>query len=82
MATTEPKIVLKFVRKTFPIEIKFDRKISNLIRNFFTLVRSPPWVKYEDNFTLKFLINSPGNYATTPHWNLITLELGSGGYNS
>ena len=34
----EPEITLKFVRKTFPTEIKFDRKISNLIRFFFTLI--------------------------------------------
>ena len=31
----EPEIILKFVQKTFPIEIKFDQKnVSNLIRNF------------------------------------------------
>ena len=36
---SEPEIISKFVHKIFPTEIKFDRKISNLIRNFFTLVR-------------------------------------------
>ena len=35
---SEPEIILKFVRKTFPTKIKFDQKISNLIRKFFTLV--------------------------------------------
>ena len=31
---SEPEINLKFVRKTFPTEIKFDRKISDLVRDF------------------------------------------------
>ena len=59
---TELEIILNFVWKTFLNEIKFDRKISNLIRNIFTLVRPPPLVKS--------LINLPGNYETAPDWNL------------
>ena len=39
LRNSETEIILKFARKKFPTEIKFDRKISNLIRNFFTLVR-------------------------------------------
>ena len=58
----DPEIILKVVQKTFPIEIKFDLKISNLIRNFFH--------PKKDNFTLRFVINLPGNYETTPPWNL------------
>ena len=55
---SEPEIVLKFVRKTFLTEIKF----------YFDPVG---WLNpKKDNFTLKFLINSPGNYETIPHWNL------------
>ena len=68
---SEPEIILKFVRKTFLTEIKFDRKISNLIRNFLLYFDRVGWLNpKKDNFTLKFLINSPGNYETIPHWNL------------
>ena len=41
-SVTEPEIILKFVRKTFPTKLKSE--ISNLIRIFFTLVQSPPLV--------------------------------------
>ena len=44
----EAEIILKFIRKTFPTEIKFDRKISNLIRIFFTIVRFPSLVKFQE----------------------------------
>ena len=68
---SEPEIIFKFVRKTFLTEIKFDRKISNLIRNFLLYFDPVGWLNpKKDNFTLKFLINSPGNYETIPHWNL------------
>ena len=35
LSVTEFKIISKFVRKTFPTEIKCDCKISYLIRIFF-----------------------------------------------
>ena len=35
LSATESKIISKFVRKTFPTEIKFDHKISYLIRVFY-----------------------------------------------
>ena len=41
---TEPEIIFNFFCKTFPTKMKFDRKISNLIIIFFTLVQSPPLV--------------------------------------
>ena len=58
----EPEIVLKSVWDTFPIEIKFDRKISNLIGFVFRLSCICPLVKpiMKDDFTPKFLMNSPG----------------------
>ena len=40
---SEPEIILKFGRNTIPIDIKDDRKISNLI-GFFCFVLYPRWL--------------------------------------
>ena len=58
---TEPEIILKFVWNTFLVEIKVDRKMSNLIR-FFALVC---WLNpVKSDFTAKSQIDSPGDYET------------------
>lgn len=48
----EPEIILKFVWKTFLTKIKFDRKISNLIRILISLVDLLCLLNPKDNFAL------------------------------
>ena len=74
VVTPEPKIILKFVQKTFPTEIKFDRRILNLIRISFILVRFPLLVKSHarrvallSSLKLTHLVTMKQLH---PHWNL------------